>query len=94
MLLRNYLKVCPACGKKFVPTDKTPVLEAVLSSSIQYPNFCSETCMENRLNNLNSNNGAFDLPVEIVSKEHISFVPNRWKVVLREKDLKVEYSEI
>ena len=85
---------CPTCEKPF-ENPKGIMLYVELESEegevLATGNYfyCSEPCMNAKLDTL-----GFGLPIqeriEIIKKEQISKSPNRWRLVCKEIDLKIE----
>jgi len=74
----------------FLPTPLTPTLKVYLGEAEDVIIYCSEKCMEETLDAVNSTNTPFDIPIKLVFREKLSDVPLVYQVVYQD-DLKLEF---
>lgn len=90
MNLNNNYRECPTCHRKFFPLVNGAVeLEAVLGDTVNAYSYCSEFCLNQKLENINSTNTKFDMDIYIVDKQRISTNPLKYRILFAVKDLKI-----
>ena len=85
-----YSRHCATCGDIIYDPTKAVEAEVVLNSAVMHYLYCSDKCLNKKLDNLNSTNGKFDLEIEVVRKDVVSLSPKRYRIVCRIKNLHVE----
>jgi hypothetical protein len=88
--LKTGIIKCRKCGNMFLPTPLNPTLKVYLGEAEDCITYCSERCMEETLELVNSTNTGFDIPIKLVFKEKLSDVPLVYQVVYKD-DLKLEF---
>lgn len=74
----------------FLPTPLTPTLKVYLGEAGDTIVYCSELCMNEAMDLVNSTNGKFDIPIKLVFKEKLTDLPLVYQAVY-EADLKLEF---
>ena len=93
--ISNWVK-CPACEKLFSFGERNDVIlyvelenefgEIIGTGTYRY---CSEKCMNVKLDTMGINIPIHEM-VQVLKKEQISQSPNRWRVVCKQIEIKIE----